>query len=354
MTFKTQIKKFRYKKEFTLKLFCLLISFFSAMSAILICLTCADVIERWNTAYISILILGILFIITAPISIYILIKIFRKIILDTDIKFQQMEKYNNTLKELDKNRPFHEVLNDYIEYFNTSAEGEYSAKLLQKQAELDYMQSQINPHFLYNTLDSIRGQAINDNSEKTANMIQSLSKIFRYTIGKHDDIVTLKSELENIENYMSLLQYRFQNRFEWKIIIDDNSDILSCSIPKLTLQPIVENSLKHGIDSISDHGYIEIKIYSTRLKLIITISDNGSGMDIRTLDKLNDNFEKNYYSSKHPIIQGKSTGMGLLNVNARLKLLYGDSYGLTAFSASGSGAKIQVVLPLTREHEQTI
>lgn len=185
--------------------------------------------------------------------------------------------------------------------------------------------------------------------KKTADMIQSLSKIFRYTIGKHDDTVSLKSELENIENYMSLLQCRFQNRFEWKIIIDDDSDdILLYNVPKLTLQPIVENAIKHGIDSIAGHGYIEIKIYSTQTRLIITISDNGPGMDIMKLDSLNESFEKSYYSSKSPIPSGKSTGMGLLNVNARLKLLYGDSYGLTAFSAAGSGAKIQIILPLKR------
>ncbi len=148
---------------------------------------------------------------------------------------------------------------------------------------------QINPHFLYNTLDSIRGLALMQNSLEIANLLKSLSNIFRYSISNKQDVVTLTEELNHLNNYLTIQQYRFQDKFEFVTEFDEPPErFLTCQIPKLTVQPIVENAIFHGLETKRGRGIIHFYIYRTASRLIIEIKDNGNGMDDETLRRLNE------------------------------------------------------------------
>lgn len=272
---------------------------------------------------------------------------FSRLVIRTDKRFVTMEKTNRSLTEINKRQPFAGVLEEYLEYFRNSVEREYSAKLLQKQAELDSMQSQINPHFLYNTLDSIRGQALEDGCPETAEMIESLSVLFRYTVGQRQDILTLAQEFKNVDHYIKIQQYRFRGRFEVKRKIEeDDRRVLSCLLPKLTLQPIIENAIYHGLENTWQGGEIVIEAYTTQSQLVITVSDNGEGMSSEQLKALNKKLLDNAHFTSKDSSSHRGSGMALVNVNARIKLLYGDHYGLIAYSTRDVGTKIEIVLPL--------
>ena len=128
-----------------------------------------------------------------------------------------------------------------------------NAQILNKQTELTALQSQINPHFLYNTLETIRGQALIDDNEEIAKMVEALSAFFRYSISRKGNLVTLRDELANIENYMLIQRYRFNNRFSMEVLIDEeDEEAFDFLIPRLIIQPVVENAIEHGIDEKED------------------------------------------------------------------------------------------------------
>lgn len=149
-----------------------------------------------------------------------------------------------------------------------------------KQAQYLALQNQINPHFLYNSLEGIRGEAITAGLNSVAEMAEALGIFFRYTISNVENLVTLEDELTNIENYYFIQQYRFGERLNLSIEYDceDKAEVLKYRLPKLTLQPIVENSIFHGIERKMGKGHVHIKIETTPKRLIVTISDDGLGM----------------------------------------------------------------------------
>lgn len=219
----------------------------------------------------------------------------------------------------------------------------YEMELLMKQADIASLQSQINPHFLYNTLECIRGQALKEGSDDIAKITQALSRFFRYSISKQKNIVTLADELANVENYVTIQKYRFRDRFSLRIDIPDEEDILDSAIPKLALQPILENAIIHGFADRVTGGLITITGYITNDQLSITVSDNGCGMDHTALERLNEKLRNKDVSTG-----GKNgTGIGVQNVDRRLKLLFGDTYGLHISSIPGIGTDVELFLPHT-------
>ncbi len=225
-------------------------------------------------------------------------------------------------------------------------------KIFSKQTELTALQSQINPHFLYNTLDTIRGQAMIDDNVEVANMIESLSSFFRYSISRKGGEVPLRDELNNIRNYMKILQYRFQNRFKMEIIIDEEDiQAFDFYVPKLILQPIVENAVIHGLEEKECDGNITIEI-AVADELIITISDNGKGLTLDELDRLNEQINPTQFVLEEGNkIEGASTGIALPNISKRIKLLYGKKYGLSIYSSIGCGTDVEIVLPVKQQAE---
>lgn len=237
------------------------------------------------------------------------------------------------------------VLGEVEAFIRANEERQDRVQLLQKQAELDALQSQINPHFLYNTLDTIRGQALEEGCEIAPDMIEALSTLLRYTISHRSDMVALRQELRSVDNYMKIQQFRFSNRFSYETVSDENiNDLLSLKIPKLTLQPLIENAIFHGIESLPSGGRIWVELFTTQSRLVIEVRDNGVGMDEEQLQRLR---EKLASSSITPLEKASPRGSGLAitNVNARIQLAFGEKYGVQVYSTKGIGTQFQVSLP---------
>lgn len=223
------------------------------------------------------------------------------------------------------------------------------AQVFDKEAELTALQSQINPHFLYNTLESIRGQAIIDGNKDIGKMIAALASFFRYSISTKGNLVTLREELNNIENYMMIQRYRFDNRFSLDIQIEEGEEeVYDYFVPRLTIQPIVENAIYHGLEECLENGKIEIDIIQTERQLIITVSDNGKGMVGETLEKINNKIH-NQIEAEDIETTTTGTGIALENIHRRIRLLFGEEYGMQLYSTLGHGTDVEVILPTNFE-----
>ena len=208
---------------------------------------------------------------------------------------------------------------------------EHNAK---RKSEFDTLQSQINPHFLYNTLDIIVWMIENENSDKAVNIVTALAKFFRISLSKGKNIITVKDEVEHVRNYLMIQNMRFKNRFEYTIDVDEK--VLSYSSLKLMLQPLVENAIYHGMEFMDGDGEIDVKVFKEDDSLYFTITDNGLGMSEDMVETL---LSKDFVPSK------KGSGIGVKNVNERIKLYFGSEYGLKVESEPDEGTKITIHLP---------
>lgn len=221
-------------------------------------------------------------------------------------------------------------------------------ELSKKQAQYLALQNQINPHFLYNTLEGMRSEAVCAGIDSVANMAEALATFFRYTISNIDRIVTLEDELSNVDNYYTIQKYRFGNKLQMHVDYGEDLSILGFKLPKLILQPIVENSVYHGIENKLGQGTVNIKIEYTNKRLLIKVSDNGMGMEKDLLEELNNKLLTN--SIEDITESGKRKGgIAILNVNNRIKLLYGEEYGVFIQSMKNAGTDVQIVLPIMKE-----
>lgn len=222
------------------------------------------------------------------------------------------------------------------------------SSLALKQAEINVLQSQINPHFLYNILDSIRGQALSEGVPEIADMTESLANYFRYCVTKDNGVVSLADELKNVENYWKIQQYRFGDKISMRVCMDmETLRPDEYEMPKLVLQPIVENAIFHGLETKQGKGNVTIRIRRTQKHLIILVMDDGIGMEEQELERLRKEFkEKQHVIAKKDSRLQTSSGIALLNVNERIKLHYGDEYGLQISSSRFSGTEVEFVLPI--------
>ncbi len=253
---------------------------------------------------------------------------------ETDFNFQA--------KETDPFFPMFSDLNVLFENIKTLMLRESSAQLIKKQAELDALQSQINPHFLYNTLEAIRGQATEYGLQDIELMTRALSRLFRYSISNHNTLVTLREELENVENYLFIQHLRFNNKFIKTSRIDE--DTLEYKVPKLIIQPIVENAIYHGLEMKIGQGQICISAHLTKTRLVISIRDDGLGIGEAKLKELNAALAEGV--TQVDPSRSKGSSVGLRNVNARIRLTYGKEYGVSIFSTEKIGTDVQLSLPL--------
>lgn len=205
-----------------------------------------------------------------------------------------------------------------------------------KKADMEFeiLQAQINPHFLYNTLDSIRWLAIMQNVENISEMTLALINLLKYNISKKNANVTLKEEIEGIKNYEKIQKYRYGDTFCVEYYIREET--LNCKIIKFILQPLVENAIFHGINTSESEGKIKITSEIKNNDLVIQVMDNGSGMDVK--DWTDSSIKKN---KMH-------TGVGLKNVEERIKLHFGDKYGIFIASEIEIGTTIKVILPVLK------
>lgn len=208
---------------------------------------------------------------------------------------------------------------------------EHNAK---RKSEFDTLQSQINPHFLYNTLDIIVWMIENEKPDKAVSIVTALAKFFRISLSKGKNIITVRDEVEHVRNYLMIQNMRFKNRFEYNIKVDD--EVLSYSSLKLMLQPLVENAIYHGMEFMDGDGEIDISVYKENDDLYFTITDNGLGMSEDVASTL---------LSKDIIPSKRGSGIGVKNVNERIKLYFGAGYGLFVESEPDEGTKITIHLP---------
>jgi sensor histidine kinase YesM len=183
-------------------------------------------------------------------------------------------------------------------------------------AKLDLLQSQINPHFLFNTLNVISGMAELEDAETTNKMIKSLSHLFRYNLRTSSQFVSLSQEISIIDDYMYLQKMRFGSRLMYIKNIAADLDTTSITVPAFLLQPVVENSIVHGIAHIEDGGRIELSAYKKDNTLYIKVMDTGAGMSRDKVDELN---------AKSISVTQEHAGIGLYNVQKRINSLYNDS-----------------------------
>lgn len=218
-----------------------------------------------------------------------------------------------------------------------------------KQAEYIALQNQINPHFLYNTLEAIRGEALTQGMTGIADMTEALATFFRYTISKNENLVTLEDELNNAKNYFLIQQYRFGERLNFLIRYDEQDGVLDFRLPKLTLQPIIENAIYHGIECKVGVANIDVNIETTKSRLIINVIDDGRGIDENTLNALNKTLNTSDTYEVKSATQSKG-GIALVNVNNRIKLLFGENYGIRISSTINIGTDVEITLPLITEN----
>jgi two-component system sensor histidine kinase YesM len=206
-------------------------------------------------------------------------------------------------------------------------------------AELRALQAQINPHFLSNTLNTVRFLAKAQKAENIENITTSLIQLFHMTMGKGEDLITIGEEIEYIMNYVNIQEYRYLNKF--KINYDIEPKILDYKIPRLLLQPVVENALIHGIGPMDGQGMIVIKgfCYDEVIKIIVT--DNGVGIPPETLEGL--------LHEKPPNRSMGLNGLGIANVDERIKLYFGVQYGLSIESVPGLYTTVEITLPAIKQ-----
>ena len=227
-----------------------------------------------------------------------------------------------------------------------------ASNTLKIEAELHALQNQINPHFLYNTLEIIRSRAMIQGNDDVSEMVESLAMQFRYCINNSGEMATLQQELDHLHNYLLIQRYRFGDRFQYKELIDETDEQLFCSkLPVLTLQPIVENALLHGINPRVEGGCIVLRVKVVSDRLQISVEDDGIGIPELELQKIRHALGENRPPERR---RGKkSSGIALYNVNSRIRLYFGDRYGVDMTSTVGVGTCVLVTLPLIYSDEES-
>lgn len=297
-------------------------------------------IFRVNSLYIILFFTNLLFFLLLTVILYIFFikRIFNPIkSLVINMSTNNLEKNLNSTFSYNRDDEIGSLINSYNAMksrINDLININYKNQIEQKELELRQLQNQINPHFIYNTLESIHMMAeLNDDLE-TSIMAEYFGSIIRYSMNRKINTVTLDKELEIINNYIYLQKIRFDQLFTIQNLVPD--ELLNCEIIKMIIQPLIENSIYHGLSECSGDGKIIIQGQKIDNNLLLSISDNGIGMDEATRDNLND-----YINDKN----NNFKGIALRNINRRLKLNYGSNYGLEIFSIEGKGTSMVLTLP---------
>lgn len=224
--------------------------------------------------------------------------------------------------------------NYMVKRISLLVEEQYKSGKEIKNLELKALQAQINPHFLYNTLELINWKAIDNDVPEIAIIAKSLAKFYKLSLNKGKDIVSIEDEINHIKNYVQIQNMRFDNRIN--LILDIDDEIYQYSIIKITLQPIVENSILHGILEYRNGQEGEVRLIGRfhNEDIILIVQDNGVGM---TEEKVSDLFTNENKSDSH--------GYGVRNINERIQLCYGQQYGLTYHSSPGHGTEVEILIP---------
>ncbi len=204
-----------------------------------------------------------------------------------------------------------------------------------RRSEFKALQAQINPHFLYNTLDSIIWMNENQNHEGVSAMVAALAKFFRISISKGSEMISIRDEIEHARSYLTIQQTRYKDKFDFTI--EAESEVLEHKTIKLILQPIIENSIYHGISQLQEKGIIKITVLIENNTIVFSVMDNGNGIKPAFLKEI----------LRHESKNEQSYGVGLKNVDERIKLSYGNEYGIEIESELDVGTEVSLRIPLT-------
>ncbi|TCL70863.1 two-component system sensor histidine kinase YesM [Hydrogenispora ethanolica] len=246
--------------------------------------------------------------------------------LDVSLKLQSMNEFN----ELAASH------NHMVKEIKTLMSGIYEAQKKKRQAELNVLQAQINPHFLYNTLDSLRWLAKIRQVEEISDIISALENLLRASIGKNDDLIPIDQEVENVRNFLAILLFRYGNSFTVEYAIDPK--VAEFLAPRFILQPIVENAVYHGLDGVLD-GRLRIGIAIEAGVVRFEVIDNGPGIEPERARLV----MEGKVGSDH-----RFSGLGIKNVDERIKLNFGPDYGLQIENIKPSGTRVTIRIPCTR------
>lgn len=231
-----------------------------------------------------------------------------------------------------------ELNNNFIEmaqYIQDLIERVYKSQLREKEAQLRYLQSQINPHFLYNTLDSMRWMAVRSKQYDLAEQIEALSSLFKHALNQGKQMTTVEKEVGHLKDYLIIQKNRFGERI--KTTVETDETVLNCKVINLILQPLVENAIVHGLESKIEGGDIHVRVKKEGKELLYIVEDDGVGAEQETIRRC--------LTEK----QESSNALALNNINQRIKCKYGETYGISFYSEIGVGTKVEVKMPLECE-----
>jgi two-component system sensor histidine kinase YesM len=236
------------------------------------------------------------------------------------------------------------TFNDMIRENEMLVRSIYRAEITKKDAELQALQSQINPHFLYNTLESISWSARLAGVDEISEMVEDLAEIMEAGVGKSEEFIPLKTEIEYIETYLRIMKRRFEDRL--KTEIDRDPELKDYKVPKLLIQPLIENAIYHGIDKSAKGGFIKLSAKKQNDDVVITVTNSGKPISSREIEELNSHLmmpsdEYFYNLRKH-----QRNNVGIENVNRRIKLYFGEQYGLKIEKNAEGHTQVTALLPL--------
>lgn len=249
---------------------------------------------------------------------------------ELDVSFNS--KYDDEIGQLGKS--FNKMINSTKNLINLV----YVEQQKKREAELKILQSQIKPHFLYNTLDTIQWIAIEHGSDEIVSIVRSLTNLFRIGLSKGKEQITVAEEIRHVDSYLRIQLSRYEDKFIYEFNIDD--DLKDLKVTKIILQPIVENAIYHGIKTKRGKGRISIDIYREDDDLIFKVIDDGIGIPEQTLKYLSNTLEN--------IENRQEIGYGLFNVHERIKLTFGKKYGVSIFSDEGKGTEVIIRHPIIK------
>ena len=207
-----------------------------------------------------------------------------------------------------------------------------------RKTELKALQAQINPHFLYNTLDSISWMCEQGKNAEAVLMVNALARLFRISISRGHELIPIRSEAQHAQSYLQIQSVRYKDQFSYEFDVEEGCLEYLCN--KITLQPIIENAIYHGVNGLVDEGRIVIRVFSREDDIFFTVEDNGVGMEPEQIEEI---------FRRKP--DGKS-GIGIKNVNDRLKIWFGEKYGVTITSVPDEGTRVTVRMPKVREESE--
>ncbi|GAE28837.1 sensor histidine kinase [Halalkalibacter hemicellulosilyticus] len=215
---------------------------------------------------------------------------------------------------------------------------EYKSEIEKKDAQLIALQSKVNPHFLYNTLQLIGDRAFANKGEQVYEIIQALSRMFRYVVKQQKTLVTISEEVNYLQHYLAIQKRRFVGKLTVEVYVDEEAE--EAELPVLTLQPIVENAFVHGFASSVDHWVLDISVQVVFDEVEIMITDNGKGLNEEKLQQVKERLRN---SNQRPLDQQDS--IGVTNVDSRIKLLFGQEFGVEIESSEDIGTSITIRIP---------